>query len=58
MKKCFICGENARIFVRGKWICRDCYWDIKEESGEKDQSVGIKSPLQETKHINLNLSMI
>ena len=58
MKKCFICGEDAKIFTDGAWICRDCYLKTGGEAERNDLSIGDKTPHRGEKHIDLKLGKV
>ena len=57
MKKCFICGDKARIFTGEEWICEECYLDLREEN-EEHRAAGVEPFFPKEKHIDLNLSKV
>ena len=57
MKKCFICGDKARIFTGEEWICEECYLDLREEN-EEHRTAGVEPFFPKEKHIDLNLSKV
>ncbi len=38
MAKCSVCGENARIFAKGKWWCEKHYRLSREKSEKTEES--------------------
>lgn len=58
MKRCFICGGKARIFTGERWICKSCYFKLREEGHKKEAKIAVESIGKTGKEVDLHLSEI